>query len=107
MANSVFGKRLKEDDITIFGLYNIPWICKIATYGERVRIIGPKESLYVTVSPKAKEEYVMQFLENIYDIPTVTIPNFLSLTLTPSNQIIHPGRIYGVFKNWDGKSPYK
>jgi len=34
------------------------------------------------------------------------LPNFLTLTLTPSNQIIHPGRIYGVFKNWDGKTPY-
>jgi opine dehydrogenase len=31
----------------------------------------------------------------------------LSLTLTPSNQIIHPGRIYGFFKDWDGKTPYK
>lgn len=52
MANSIFGKRLKEENITIFGLYNIPWICKIVTYGEKVRIIGPKEALYVAVSPK-------------------------------------------------------
>ena len=52
MASSIFGKRLKDDNITLFGLYNIPWICKIFTYGERVRIIGPKEALYVAVSPK-------------------------------------------------------
>jgi hypothetical protein len=29
------------------------------------------------------------------------------LTLIPSNQIIHPGRVYGVFKNWDRKTPFK
>ena len=52
MANSIFGKRLREENITIFGLYNIPWICKIVTYGEKVRIIGPKDALYLTVSPK-------------------------------------------------------
>jgi len=29
------------------------------------------------------------------------------LTLIPSNQIIHPGRVYGLFKNWDRKTPFK
>mmetsp|Transcript_16782 Transcript_16782/g.19432 ORF Transcript_16782/g.19432 Transcript_16782/m.19432 type:complete len:177 (-) Transcript_16782:171-701(-) len=42
----------------------------------------------------------------IYATPTVVIPNFLCLTLTPSNQIIHPGRVYGYFKDWDGKTGY-
>ena len=41
-----------------------------------------------------------------YFIPSVPLPNFLSLTLCPSNQIIHPGRVYGFFKGWDGKTPY-
>ena len=41
-----------------------------------------------------------------YFIPSVPLPNFLSLTLCPSNQIIHPGRVYGFFKNWDGKSAF-
>lgn len=43
----------------------------------------------------------------MYDIPIKVLPNFLTLTLCPSNQIIHPGRIYGVFKDWDGKTPFK
>jgi hypothetical protein len=50
---------------------------------------------------------VIRILEELYDIPTQGVPNFLSLTLTPSNQIIHPGRVYGLFKDWDGKTPYK
>ena len=41
-----------------------------------------------------------------YFIPSVPLPNFLSLTLCPSNQIIHPGRVYGFFKDWDGKTPF-
>lgn len=42
----------------------------------------------------------------MWTIPAVAIPNFLTLTLTPSNQIIHPARIYGVFEHWDGHTPY-
>jgi len=43
----------------------------------------------------------------MFDIPVFIAPNFLNLTLTPSNQIIHPARIYSVFKNWDGLSAMK
>jgi len=28
------------------------------------------------------------------------------MTLTPSNQIIHPGRVYAHFKNWDGEQTF-
>jgi hypothetical protein len=45
MCRSVFGDRLKTENITYFGLYNIPWLCKIFKYGESVRIIGPKTKL--------------------------------------------------------------
>lgn len=43
MCRDVFGKRLVEENITCFGLFTIPWLCKIAKYGESVRIIGPKK----------------------------------------------------------------
>lgn len=42
----------------------------------------------------------------MYGIPCDPMPNFLTLTLIPSNQIIHPGRVYGIFKDWDGKTPF-
>ncbi len=29
------------------------------------------------------------------------------MTLCPSNQIIHPGRVFGFFKDWDGKSTFE
>jgi hypothetical protein len=35
------------------------------------------------------------------------VPNFLNLTLVPGNQIIHPGRYYGLFRHWDGVQTYK
>ena len=42
-----------------------------------------------------------------YSIPAIPIPGFLNLTLTPSNQIIHPGRVYAHFKNWDGEQTFE
>jgi len=51
MCKSVLGDRIENDNITIFGLLNIPWLCKIKNYGEIVRIIGPKTGLYCALTP--------------------------------------------------------
>jgi opine dehydrogenase len=91
---------------TVFGLQNIPWICKITTYGSAARIIGPKRCLYVAAYPVEHRDSVARRVEAMFDIPCSTLPNFLNLTLTPSNQIIHPARYYGIFRDWDGKRSY-
>lgn len=99
-------ERVRELDVTIFGLQNIPWICKAVEYGSKARMIGPKKFLLVASYPVERADSVARILEDMYDIPTSTLPNFLCLTLTPSNQIIHPGVYYGIFNDWDGKKTY-
>lgn len=113
-ASDAFGgvEEIKKRNITLFGLLNIPWICKKIEYGKSARMIGPKKQLYVASSPVEKAPEVAALMEKFFDIKTGTIANFMSLTLTPSNQIIHPARFYGIFSQegqlkWDGKSGYK
>ncbi|CAK4075033.1 unnamed protein product [Aphanomyces euteiches] len=90
----------------LFGLQNIPWICKATTYGKEAKIIGPKKSLYVAAYPVERKEIAARCMEDLFDIPCATVANFLNLTLTPSNQIIHPARYYAIFRDWDGKKTY-
>lgn len=99
-------QRCKDLDITIFGLQFIPWICRATVYGKEAKMIGPKKLLYATADPLERADSVAETLGQLFDIPCKTIPNFLTLTMTPSNQIIHPGRYYGIFKDWDGKKSY-
>eukprot|EP00920_Eleutheroschizon_duboscqi_P020129 GHVT01047960.1.p1 GENE.GHVT01047960.1~~GHVT01047960.1.p1 ORF type:complete len:425 (+),score=60.73 GHVT01047960.1:886-2160(+) len=91
----------------IFGLQNIPWLCRTLTYGQKAEIIGPKKVLYAAAVPPERVRDVARVLSLLFDIPTTCIPNFLSLTLTPSNQIIHPARYYGIWKAWDGRRPLR
>lgn len=85
----------------------VPFICKAVNYGKDVNIIGPKKHLYLTSYPLERVHYVCNALSHCYFIPTVPIPGFLNMTLCPSNQIIHPGRVFAFFKNWDGKSTFE
>eukprot|EP00817_Percolomonadidae_sp_ATCC50343_P003951 CAMPEP_0117429510 /NCGR_PEP_ID=MMETSP0758-20121206/9062_1 /TAXON_ID=63605 /ORGANISM="Percolomonas cosmopolitus, Strain AE-1 (ATCC 50343)" /LENGTH=406 /DNA_ID=CAMNT_0005216627 /DNA_START=18 /DNA_END=1234 /DNA_ORIENTATION=- len=106
-ASQALGDKMK--DITLYGLQNIPWICKKIKNGHSCRMIGPKKVLRVAATPVKEADNVAKLMTKMFDIPCTTIPNFLSLTLTPSNQIIHPARFYGIFEGlfkWDGKSGF-
>ncbi|TDH65557.1 hypothetical protein CCR75_007811 [Bremia lactucae] len=85
---------------------NIPWICKTIEYGKKCRIIGPKQCLYVASYPVEKKQEAATLMQTLFDMPCKTVANFLNLTLTPSNQIIHPARYYAIFRDWDGKKTY-
>ena len=106
-ANYVLGDDIQKKNLTIFSLQYVPFLCKVVNYGKDVNIIGPKKHLYITAYPPERVHEVCTLMTLSYFIPSVPLPNFLSLTLCPSNQIIHPGRVYGFFKNWDGKTPFK
>ncbi|KAG5183184.1 NAD/NADP octopine/nopaline dehydrogenase [Tribonema minus] len=105
-AAHAFGEEHMARVGVLFGLQNIPWICKIKEYGKSARIIGPKRCLYVATFPVEQRDDMARRIEAMFDIPCQTLPNFLNLTLTPSNQIIHPARYYGIFRDWDGTSSY-
>lgn len=66
----------------------------------------PKQHLYIATYPTNAFDVVGAMMHRLFDIPCKNIPNFLNLTLSPSNQIIHPARYYGIFYDWDGKKSY-
>lgn len=53
-----------------------------------------------------KKARAADLMASLFDIPCDTVANFLNLTLTPSNQIIHPARYYAIFRDWDGARTY-
>lgn len=105
-VQAIGAQKIKDLDITLFGLQFIPWICRALQYGKECKMIGPKKLLYAAATPVERAPIVADLVGKLFDIPCKTVPNFLCLTMVPSNQIIHPGRYYGIFKDWDGKKTY-
>lgn len=105
-VKKALGDELLANVDLLFGLQNIPWICKTTQYGRKCRIIGSKQCLYVACYPVERKENAATLMQSLFDIPCEPVANFLNLTLTPSNQIIHPARYYAIFRDWDGKKTY-
>ncbi len=95
--------------VTTFAVGLIPWICRIVEYGKVGVTYGCKEFNVVAVSPPEQFTALNDlFLKNICERwlkkgAFHQSANFLSLTLSVDNQIIHPSRCYGLFLSHEGR----
>ena len=100
-VKDVFKDHLNE--ISIFGFQTLPWACRIQEYGKKAIILGAKEQVDLTALPTEMAPIISTKLQDLLGLKINPTPNFLSLALADTGQIIHPGIMYGLFKNWDGQ----
>ena len=48
---------------------------------------------------------VKQDMETLFDMPCETLPNYLCITLTPSNPVLHTSRLYSMFRDFERPLP--
>lgn len=98
-------KEYNLNNIVTFACGLIPWICRIGEYGSTGITYGAKEVNYVAVRPKNEFQELNETLLDgmCYNWfkkgHFVQSENFISLTLSVDNQIIHPSRLYGLYLN--------
>ncbi len=96
-------------NVVCFAVGLIPWICRTLVYGSTAANYGGKQVNICAVTPKDKFQKLNQLVLN--DIcyhhqgvgQFVQACSFISLTLSVDNQIIHPSRCYGLWKNYGGE----
>jgi hypothetical protein len=95
--------REKGASLTIFGLQSLPWACRILEYGRSVQVLGNKARLDLAVWPTANTVIMAKQLSELLGIRLDPAPDFLNITLGNTGQLIHPGILYGRFRDWDGR----
>ena len=89
-----------ENDGIVFGLQRVPAVARLVQYGHCVRAIGYRSELHVASLPYREVDECRRLVEDIFDIPCVALPNYLNITLTPSNPILHTTRLRVIFKEY-------
>ena len=90
-------------DISLFGFQTLPWACRIQEFGKKATILGAKEQVDLAAWPSNMADVIAFQLEELLSIKINPIANFLSLALADTGQLIHPGIMYGLFHDWDGR----
>lgn len=93
------------EKIVTFAFGLIPWICRIKEYGHSGVVYGvSKTANFAAVYPQRFfEQVTLELIEPICNNHIVherveQSPNFLSLTFSADNQIIHTSRCLGLYK---------
>lgn len=91
----------------LFGLQRVPSVARLIEYGKSVRAIGYRKQLHVAALPSNEVLEIKDILFDIFEIPCIALPNYLTLTLTPSNPILHTTRLKTLFKDYSSGVTYE
>lgn len=89
----------------IFGLQRVPGVARLTDDYNTVRAGGIRAKLHLSAIPSFKSAQYAAFFERVFNIPCDVLNNYLTVTLVPSNAILHTGRLYAMF--CDGSKQYK
>lgn len=93
-------------NIVTFAFGLVPWICRLIEYGKKGVTYGCKSINYAATHPSTffdqiNEEFFEQICYRWFGKGhTEQSENFISLTLSVDNQIIHTSRCLGLYKVW-------
>ena len=100
-------KKLLDKGCTIFGTQRVCSVVRLKKYGEYVVTAGKRKEMYLATIPHNKAEEVSKLFGELFEINTHPLPNYLSVVLTPSNPILHPSRLYSIYKDYTEGKKYQ
>lgn len=92
--------RLLPADIPLFGFQRVPFISRTLEYGHRARLMGYKDCLSVAIEHTNDKERIRGTLEEMLKIPVRLLHSFYEASLSNSNPLLHPARLYDMWSDW-------
>ena len=91
----------------LFGLQRVPFIARTTAYGHEARIMGYKDSLAVAVAQTWRKEEIRRLCEMLFNTPTKLLDSHYEASLSNSNPLLHPSRLYSLWKDWTPGTVYE
>jgi len=102
MAESILHKNTQ-----LFGFQRTPFIARVVDYGKSAKLLGYKAELKLATKNIVDIESFRILIEKLFSTPTSLLSSYLEASLTNSNPILHPCRLYGMWHNWHKGIIYK
>ena len=92
--------KVLPSDIPLFGFQRVPFISRIIDYGKKAELKGYKETLHVAIENTSEKEPIRAKLEKLFEKPVSIADSYYEVSLSNSNPILHPARLYTMWKDW-------
>ena len=93
---------LLQKGVTVFGFQRVPYVarCSQDDQGYTAGILSRKSRLFISAIPHGKTDTACRLIHELLDIPVQPLREYLSITLAPSNPLLHIAGLYGVFRDY-------
>lgn len=98
--------KVLPSDIPLFGFQRVPFISRIIDYGKKAELKGYKETLHVAIENTSEKEPIRAKLEKLFEKPVSIADSYYEVSLSNSNPILHPARLYTMWKDWQPEIIY-
>lgn len=97
---------LIEKGCVFCGLQRVHCIARVKEYGKSVYALSRKKEITVAAIPRANAVKIAETLCSLLHMPCRALDNYLAVTLTPSNPILHTTRLYSMFRDYHDGMQY-
>ena len=87
----------------LFSFQRVPYVSRVVNYGHEANLLGFRDKLIMATENIGEKENFRSQVEGFFKEKTELAESFYEVTLSNSNPILHTGRIYSMWKDWDGK----
>lgn len=94
--------RILGPEARLFGFQRTPFIARTTEYGRSANLLGYKAQVAIAVENVADTAAFRSMVERLWITPTMLLASHYEASLTNSNPILHTGRLYAMWHNWDG-----
>ena len=84
----------------LFGFQRVPFISRIIEYGHKARLMGYKDSLELAIEQSSNPESLRLVLQQMLRTPIHLLKSHYEVSLSNSNPLLHPSRLYSLWKDW-------
>lgn len=93
--------KLVEKGVHLMGTQRVFSSTKILEYGKIVECIDNRPRIQIGTIKSEDKELGRQMLFELFQKECVVYPNYMNITLTPSNPVLHTSRLFSLFKDYE------
>lgn len=95
--------KILPNNIKLWGFQRVPFISRTVRYGKEANLLGFKQCLNIALERASDEEKesFRNWIQSIFETETILQSNYLEVSITNSNPILHTSRLYTLFSEWD------
>jgi len=101
-----FAHHILDKGAIFFGMDRVPCVARVKTYGASV-IASKKKKTRLAAIPQSKTSEVADIVSDLLDMEIEGLSNYLIVTFTPSNPIVHTSRLYAMLEDCGKDATWK